>query len=175
MAAPSPSPAPPAPSLPAREILHSLSHGLWQAISSAPWIAPVLALLIISAVVRFVRTIIHNGPRDPIRLFTRTDKAVILARAGIRCEHHGWLTGRCHATDRLEADHVHPHARGGWTNLANGQALCQRHNRMKRATVPFDWQLRRLAKRRLSYFPADAEPTVIRRKTRRTSSASEIA
>jgi hypothetical protein len=46
--------------------------------------------------------------RDPIRRFDRGDKAELLRRAGRRCEHHGWISGRCKATEFLEADHVHP-------------------------------------------------------------------
>ncbi len=32
----------------------------------------------------------------------------------------------------LQADHVHPHSRGGPTNLSNGQMLCDPHNKWKR-------------------------------------------
>ena len=151
-------------------MLHSVWHGIWLAIESSPWIAPILVLLLASAIVRFVRGIIHNGPRDPVRLFSRADKIAILRRAGARCEHHGLLTGRCSAIERLEADHVHPHSRGGWTNITNAQALCQRHNRIKRATVPYDWQLRRLAKRRLAYYPDGVDPNVTRRQSRQARS-----
>lgn len=77
----------------------------------------------------------------------------MLSRAGGRCEHHSALTGRCRTTTDLEADHVHPHSRGGRTNLTNGQALCRRHNRRKHARVPYAWQLNQLARRRGSYYP----------------------
>ncbi|HJQ43731.1 MAG TPA: HNH endonuclease signature motif containing protein [Jatrophihabitantaceae bacterium] len=118
---------------------------------------------VVASIVRFAREIIHpRSRRDPVRRFCRADKAVILARAGNRCEHHGWLFGRCRATDRLEADHVHPHSRGGQTAIANGQALCRRHNREKRASVPFNRSLRTLAKRRAGYFPPAHDPTVVR-------------
>lgn len=144
-------------------IWHSLWHGFASAVSSSPWLGVLLALGLLGAVVQFVRSVIHSGPRDPVRRFTRGDKAVIVRRAGGQCEHHGWSFGRCRATDNLEADHVHPHSRGGWTNISNGQALCKRHNRLKRASVPYWWQLRGLAKRRVRYFPAGESGAVIRR------------
>ena len=136
---------------------------MWSAISSSPWLGVLLVALVVGSFVRFVRDIVHSGPKDPVRLFSRQDKAAILARAGGRCEFHGWLFGRCDATDRLEADHVHPHSRGGWTNVANGQALCRRHNMMKRASMPYGWQLRALEKRRRSYFPEGESGAVVRR------------
>jgi 5-methylcytosine-specific restriction endonuclease McrA len=111
--------------------------------------------------------IIHRGPRDEVRRFPGAARAVIFARAGGRCEHHSWLGSRCAERRLLEADHVHPHSRGGWTNVANGQALCRRHNRFKRATVPFEWQLRRPARRRAGYFPAGFDPLVRRRAAHR--------
>jgi hypothetical protein len=55
-----------------------------------------------------------------MRRFSCTDKAVIVARAGGRCERHGWTTGQCRVTEGLEADHVHPHSKG-WTNVARQQ------------------------------------------------------
>jgi CRISPR/Cas system Type II protein with McrA/HNH and RuvC-like nuclease domain len=63
---------------------------------------------------------------------------MILSRAGGRCEYHGWLLGPCRVTEGLDADHVHPHSRVGWAHISNGQALSKRHNRQKRATVPFE-------------------------------------
>jgi 5-methylcytosine-specific restriction endonuclease McrA len=101
-----------------------------------------------------------------VRRFSRADKSAILTRAGGRCEHHGWLFGRCRETIGLEADHVHPWSRGGPTAIANGQALCRRHNRLKRATVPFAWQLRALEKRRAAYFPPGVSVAITRRARR---------
>jgi hypothetical protein len=101
--------------------------------------------------------------RDPIRLFDRADKAELLRRAGGRCEHHAWLGGRCKATEFLEADHVHPW-RGGWTHVSNGQILCKSHNREKRASIPFNWQLRGIAKRRAAYYPPGQPGPVTRRR-----------
>jgi 5-methylcytosine-specific restriction endonuclease McrA len=85
-----------------------------------------------------------------------------LAHAGHRCEHHAPLLGRCRQTERLEADHIHPWSRGGQTAVANGQALCRRHNREKRAAVPFGRQLRSLEKRRAEYYPPGVSGAVTR-------------
>ena len=153
----------PSPNVDGRHILHSVTSGLWHAIVTTPWLAALLVLTLLLGVVRIVRDVIHSGPKDPVRRFSRQQKAIIVERAGGRCEFHGWLSGRCRATDRLEADHVHPHSRGGWTDVANGQALCRRHNQLKRAAMPYDWQLRALEKRRLSYFPEGTSGAVIRR------------
>jgi hypothetical protein len=65
-------------------------------------------------------------------------------------------------TPLLETDHVHPWSRGGWTHVSNGQILCKRHNREKRASIPFGWQLRGLAKRRAAYYPPGQPVTVTR-------------
>ena len=100
-------------------------------------------------VVRFVRGIIHSGhPKDAVPRFSQAERRVIFTRAGNRCEHHFPIFGRCRTTTGLEADHVHPHSRGGWTSVSNGQALCRRHNREKSARVPWNRQLNNLAKRR---------------------------
>lgn len=159
----------PAPSN-APDLVHPLVHGIWTEITSLlahdPWIVPVVVLIVAINVVRTARIAIHSGARDPVRRFGRADKAVLLARAGNRCEHHGWLIGRCRAVDRLEADHVHPWSRGGWTHVANGQILCRAHNRDKRAAIPWDRSLRRLAERRAGYFPPGVDPVVVRRRPR---------
>jgi hypothetical protein len=149
-------------------MLHSLWTGIWSAATSSPLVGALFAIAVAGAVIRFARSAIHGGyARDPIRRFTVADKALILARAGGRCEHHAWLRGRCRQTERLEADHIHPWSRGGQSAIANGQAVCKRHNRAKRATIPYGWQLRGLEKRRATYFPAGISGAVVRR--RRTS------
>ena len=61
------------------------------------------------------------GPGAPVQP-ARTRRSC--SRAGARCEHFGWPTGRCRRTDGLEADHVHPHSRGGRTVLGKAQVLC---------------------------------------------------
>jgi hypothetical protein len=159
-----PTPSPSTPANPTSTIVHSVWTGVWDAATASPLVAILFALAAAGVVVGFARSIIHGGnPRDPVRRFTRADKAEILRRASGRCEHQGWLFARCRATQQLEADHVHPWSRGGQTTVANGQALCRRHNREKRATIPYGWQLRALAKRRAAYFPAGVSGAVVRR------------
>jgi hypothetical protein len=134
-------------------------HDVWSALSSSSITLVAIALLVGAALLQAARALgWPTLPRDPQRRFTQADKALIVARAGGRCEHHGWISGRCQVTDRLEADHVHPHSKGGHTTLDNGQALCGRHNRRKAARVPYRWQLNRLAKHRLSYDPPGVSP-----------------
>jgi hypothetical protein len=130
---------------------------------STPWLVGLLALLAIGKVVQLGRAIVHGGPgRDPRRTFSRADKAHLLERVGHRCERHSWLLGRCRGTEALQADHVHPHSRGGATDVANGQALCKRHNKRKAARAPWTWELDRLARRRESYFAPGTPTAVVR-------------
>jgi hypothetical protein len=160
---PSPSPLHHTPTLDYRTIAGGVLHGFWVAATSSPWTAAAFCCFAILTGIRMVHAIRYPpGVRDPIRRFSHADKLAILARAGQRCEHHGRIFGRCRATAGLEADHVHPHSRGGWTNVANGQALCRPHNRAKRATIPFGWQLRNLERRRAGYSPAGMPVAVVR-------------
>jgi hypothetical protein len=148
-------------------MLDGVFDGLWPAMAERPWLAAVAALLVVGGCVRTGRALIHGlRPIDSLRAFSPAEKRVILARAGHRCEHHHVLYGRCEQRDGLQADHVHPHSRGGWTNSQNGQALCARHNKSKSARVPWNWELRRLARRRENYFPSGAPPSVIRHRPR---------
>lgn len=159
-----------------RTTLGGVAQGLVNAASTSPLVAVLFALVAVSIVVRVVRAALYLGwRRDPVRLFTRTDKAAILARAGHRCEKHVFLLGRCRAVEKLEADHVHPWSRGGQTALPNAQALCQQHNRKKRASIPFGWQLRRLDRRRAAYFPPGVPTTLDRRAQRAPRSVAEPA
>jgi 5-methylcytosine-specific restriction endonuclease McrA len=155
-------------------ILHELWHGVWTVLTASPWLALVLAVALVVSVTRFVRSVIHTGPRDPLRRFTAEQRRTIFLHAGGRCEHHSRIFGRCRVTEKLEADHIHPHSRGGWTEIRNGQALCHSHNRTKRAAVPFEYQLRALAKRRSRYFPAGV-PTVVTRHARAERRATRRA
>ena len=167
MSSPSPSPAaPPTSGFDVHLLLSSVLDGVWQAVRQAPWVGVLFALLVLGSLVGSIRRAIHAGhSRDPIRRFPAADRRVIFARAGNRCEFHAPVFGwRCSATTELEADHVHPYSRGGWTSISNGQALCRRHNREKSAAVPWEWQLRRLAKRRAGYFPNGHDPVVVRRR-----------
>lgn len=144
--------------------LHDVWTGAWSAITSSPWVGALAVLTVVGGAVRLVRAVAYpSSHRDPLRRFTREDKAEILRRAGHRCEFHG-LFGRCAAAEGLEADHVIPWSRSGATILGNGQALCRRHNREKRASVPFRWQLRGLERRRAGYYPPDVSGAVVHRR-----------
>ena len=118
----------PAPPQPAPDPLHAFVHGFWTGLehtaAQSPWVVAVIGAMLLTGVIGSARRALHTGPKDPIRRFTRADKALLFARAGRRCEHHG-LFGRCTSTERLEADHIHPHSRGGWTHVSNGQILCK--------------------------------------------------
>lgn len=63
--------------------------------------------------------------------YQRNRKAA-LTRAGRRCEYP--VEGRpCRSTDRVQVDHVTPHAQGGGHNLENLQVLCHHHHLIKTA------------------------------------------
>jgi hypothetical protein len=145
------------------DFLSQVIRNFLDGLLSTPWLAGLFALIVLKGVVRAVRAVIHGGHRpDPLRRFSRSDRAEILSRAGHRCEQSAWLFGRCRETAGLQADHIHPHSRGGATAVENGQALCPRHNKLKSARVPWDWQLARLARRREEYFPAGTSGSVVR-------------
>jgi hypothetical protein len=149
-------------------VLQSAWHGVWANASSMPWIAVGVATFLVVTVVRVVHAAgCARNDRDPQRMFSRADRAVILSRAGERCEHYSWATNRCVQTEHLEAVHIHPHSRGGQTAVVNGHALCRAHNWTRRATIPFTWQLRALERRRAVYFPAGIPGTVLRRANQR--------
>jgi hypothetical protein len=164
---PTPSPSSPSPTPPGldmKAMLGDIAHGFWSAITHLPWwVGAFFAVVVLSAIVRSMRAAIHGGhPRDTVRRFSQAERRMIFIRAGNRCEHYFPLFGRCRTTTALQADHVHPHSRGGWTSVSNGQALCRRHNREKSARVPWNWQLNNLAKRRATYFVPGHEPVVVR-------------
>jgi hypothetical protein len=160
----SPAPIPVPHPFSATLLLRSVLHGASQAYVRAPVPMIVATLLVALSVMVRARAIFwQQAARDPVRLFSRSDKSLIVARAGGRCEHHHLMLGRCRVTQNLEADHVHPFSRGGRAAIANGQALCQRHNRLKGARIPWGWELKRLARRRALYFPAHTNTGVTRR------------
>ena len=132
---PTPRPSSPAsPIQPLHAIWHSLWHSLVTAYMASPALSVVATLILGAAAINAARTSYwRQTRRDPVRLFSRLDKALILGRASGRCEHHAAIFGRCKVTDKLEADHIHPHSRGGRTVISNGQALCHRHNQQKLA------------------------------------------
>jgi hypothetical protein len=122
----------------ADDIVGALLQSVLAELLSTPWLVGLLVLLAIGKVIRLGRAIVHGGHgRDPRRTFFRAEKALLIERAGHRCEHHSWLLGRCRETEALQVDHVHPYSRGGATDVANGQALCRWHNRRKAARVPW--------------------------------------
>jgi hypothetical protein len=146
---------------------------MWVTATSSPWIALFLALCLLMAMVGLVHAIAHPGDQnDPVRRFSREDKRILMAWAGGRCERHGWLTGRCRQTEKLEADHIHPHSRGGQTSIVNGQVLCRSHNRAKRASIPFNWQIKAIERRRADYYPAGVPLAVVRHAARTTAKGS---
>lgn len=146
------------------QLVGDLFHGIWRGVSGSVWGVVGAGLFAFLICVRVVHAFTYpSWKRDPIRRFSRQDKAEILRRAGGRCEHHGLIVGRCEQTTSLEADHIIPWSRSGPTSIGNGQALCRRHNRDKRASIPTRWQLRAIARRRATYFPAGISGEVIRR------------
>jgi hypothetical protein len=146
-------------------ILSDLLRSVLEAAATQPWLAGLFAFLVLVRLVGAVRTAVHGRhPRDPQRLFVGADRATLFSRAGRRCEHHSLLSGRCGTTEGLQADHVHPHSRGGATSIANGQVLCGRHNARKANRIPWTWELDRLARRRRAYFPPGMPTAVVRRR-----------
>ena len=151
------------PEIAAGDVVGEVLQGFLAEVLATPWLVGLLVLLAIGKVVQLGRAILHGGhERDPRRTFSRAEKAQVLERAGHRCERHSRLLGRCRETEALQADHVHPHSRGGATDVANGQALCRRHNKQKSDRVPWTRELDRLARRRQSYFPPGTPTTVAR-------------
>lgn len=132
----------------------------------------VSVLLVVNIVRQLFYLVVPTSRLAKRRRFTLTQYHVIMKRAGWRCEHHNLLYGRCRFTSNLQADHVHPHARQGQTEVANGQALCTLHNALKWAWVPSFFATWNLERRRRKYFPAWAEVGIIRygdRKSERKS------
>jgi 5-methylcytosine-specific restriction endonuclease McrA len=138
-------------------------HNVWIGISHSPLTLVGLTTLGVLALLGLARVgRAHEPPNQQARRFSRSQRSVIFARAGGRCERHGMLAGRCRA-DAAEADHIHPFSRGGATSLSNGQGLCRRHNRSKRAHIPRNFQIRALERRRSTYFPAGQSVAVVRK------------
>jgi len=102
-------------------IFGSVGDGMWLAATSSPWVGAVFCLLIVSVMARVYRAVrwapIAAAGLDPLRRFIGVDRAAILSRAGNRCERHSLLFGRCKETEKLHADHVHPHSKGGSTTV----------------------------------------------------------
>ena len=148
------------PSIDWSTVLHSCVRFL----TSSPWITAVASLMVLLALTRAYQRVrwlpLVLADRDPVRRFSGSQRAHILGRAGGRCEHYFLLLLRCPSRTDLQADHVHPHSRGGSTSTNNAQALCRTHNRAKNARIPFTWELRLLARRRVRYFPVTSHRVV---------------
>jgi hypothetical protein len=71
----------------------------------------------------------------PAKTHTRyiavSDRKAVWTRAEGRCEHHGPNGDRCSSRFALQIDHIHPYAKGGFSNLTNLQLLCRVHNGVK--------------------------------------------
>jgi hypothetical protein len=82
---------------------------------------------------------------DPVRFFSDDDRETIFTRAGGRCQwpgcgvpvHYEWQCPLGGCDFDYQADHKHPHSKGGRTVLTNGQCLCRRHNLVKSDDVPY--------------------------------------
>lgn len=168
---PTHTPDPPSSSNTVGTVLHGAWHGIWTAATTNPTFATLMILFLAAVALRMYRFFrwlpLTAAERDPQRRFAGTDRAMIMHHAGGRCEHHDLLGSRCKTTDKLHADHVHPYSRGGSTTIGNGQALCARHNKAKTAIIPFEWQLRRLARHRAGYYPSGISGAVVRRSVTR--------
>ena len=83
----------------------------------------------------FIDAYINDGLElDPRRKFEANEVQAIIDRDGCRCAFKDAATGaQCTETDikKLEVDHIIPWSKGGRTTIANGQLLCEHHNRSK--------------------------------------------
>ncbi len=78
---------------------------------------------------RFLRDIQHLVRKDSQRAFSRDERIVIWRRDNETCQ-------GCNQKiefDKMEADHITPHADGGKTTLENAQTLCRQCNARKGA------------------------------------------
>ena len=117
----------------------------------------VFSLLVVfaSKASAFFKNIIHRRKdadrRDPVRLYTPTQKNVARQRCGSRCEYG--LIFRCSKTvDNLQGDHWYPHARGGVTNEKNLVMLCPSCNRSKGDKIPSSAMTMSIALRRRLFY-----------------------
>jgi hypothetical protein len=83
---PTTSPSSTQPGLDAKALLSDVAHGFWIALTNAPWwVGALFVAVMLTAVVRFVRGIIHGGhPRDAVRRFSQAERRMIFIRAGNR-------------------------------------------------------------------------------------------
>ena len=159
------------------QVLSTLIDGIWRGVTSSPLVMAMFALILLVMLTRTFQAIrwaplVLQG-RDEWRTFKGANRAQVLQRAGNRCEHHLLWLLRCPVTKGLEVDHIHPHSRGGSTTVSNGQVLCKEHNRLKGVRIPFDWELRVLEQRRVSYAPGWNGGVVRREKHEGTGRAGQ--
>jgi len=121
------------------------------------WLTPVIAAAVVLAwPARIPVRTNRYAPERTWRTFKFGLRRAVFERAGNRCEQHNLFGARC-GSPAQEADHLWPFSRGGATVLGNGQALCQFHNRSKRASPPRWWELRYLLRGRRRYAPPGVE------------------
>lgn len=119
-----------------------LVSGVW-----GYWPALIVVGGLIVAVLMFRS---EHIPRDLQRTFTTDQKAAASDRCGHQCEHKPMFWRRCREVP-THGDHIVPWSRGGRTDTANLQMLCQRHNLRKGALMPSRFYRWRLARRRRNY------------------------
>lgn len=145
----------------------AIAGQLWKYLTAHPTLLVIVVLVVVVIVsqlylrVRWAHLAL-KAP-DPTRRFHGSTRSLILSRAGNRCEHRFLFLIRCPSRKDLEADHIHPHSKGGGTTITNGQALCAFHNRAKGARVPYTWELRLLRRARERYFPPGTNGPIVRR------------
>lgn len=125
----------------------------WWAVDDSKVAAVIVVLAFVPALVVAVSSVLPRSvQKDPVRMFTATQRGKGFARAGNRCELESWWWRRCRRPAE-HADHFVPWSRGGSSDLGNLVAACTRCNTSKGAKVPTPFQRLRLERRRRRYFP----------------------
>ena len=112
--------------------------------------------LIIVAGRSFIAWTRHHARRDPVRMYSHSQRLIGADRALGRCERDGWCPWvRCRR--RAEhADHWYPWSQGGKTSERNLVASCSWHNLTKSGSWPSRAEGRRIARRRKHYWTGPA-------------------
>ena len=127
------------------------------------WIVAAVVLLLVLVLVAARQA--FRPQLDPQRMFSSAQRREIFGRAGGTCEHKPLWWWRCSQV-ASHADHVFPWSKGGMTHVANGQAMCAKHNLRKSDWKPTRLYLWRLAHRRATYFPHGTQRHVVWRLNR---------